>query len=397
MSPAATATETVKPPWADVDPKIRRLIMSVAGVFFVNGMVFSNWLPRIPEVRDRLGITNQGLGLSLLGGGLGGLVGSFFVAGSIRKFGTKRVVTVAASLGALGLPIISIANSAFLLFGALSLVGFCDVLNDMAMNAQAVMGQNRYGRPILNRMHGAWSMGFVVGAVLGSLARAARLDIRVHFGLIALLLLATISVARRGLLPEDEHADDIDGDAPKAKLKINTKVVAMAFVALGLAVFEAAPNDWSAVALRDLFQVQDWTGLGVVTFAAFMLIGRLFGDHVVERVGSKKTMEAAIFLTAVGALIVMVAPAAAVLILGYAVWGLGVSVLFPQLYGDAASLPGTSAGAGLAAMAVGQRFGFLAAPVVIGTLSKAINLRVAFAIAIGLSLLFVLAGRTQTK
>jgi MFS family permease len=397
MSHAAITTDTVRPPWADVDPKIRRLIMSVAGVFFVNGMVFSNWLPRIPEVRDRLGITNQGLGLALLGGGLGGLLGSFFVAGSIRKFGTKRVVTVAASLGALGLPIISVANSAFLLFGALSLVGFCDVLNDMAMNAQAVMGQNRYGRPILNRMHGAWSMGFVVGAVLGSIARAARLDIRVHFGLIALVLLATIFIARQGLLPVDEHADDTDGNAPKAKLKINTKVVAMAFVAMGLAVFEAAPNDWSAVALRDLFQVQDWTGLGVVTFAAFMLIGRIFGDHVVERVGAKKTMEAAIFLTSVGALIVMIAPAAAVLILGYAVWGLGVSVLFPQLYGDAASLPGTTAGAGLAAMAVGQRFGFLAAPVVIGTLAKAINLRVAFAIAIGVSLLFVLAGRTQTK
>jgi hypothetical protein len=74
-----------------------------------------------------------------------------------------------------------------------------------------------------------------------------------------------------------------------------------------------------------------------------------------------------------------------------------VSVLFPQLYGDAASLPGTTAGAGLAAMAVGQRFGFLAAPVLIGTLSKSINLRVAFAVAIGVSLLFVLAGCTQTK
>jgi MFS family permease len=397
MSHAATTTQTVRPPWADVDPKVRRLIISVAGVFFVNGMVSSNWLPRIPEVRDRLGITNQGLGLALLGGGLGGLLGSFFVAGSIRRFGTKRVVTVAASLGALGLPIISVANSAFLLFGALSLVGFCDVLNDMAMNAQAVMGQNRYGRPILNRMHGAWSMGFVTGAILGSLARAAKLDIRVHFGLIAVLLLATIVFARRGLLAVDEHRDDTDGVAPKAKLKINTKVVAMAFVAIGVAVFEAAPNDWSAVALKDLFDVQDWTGLGVVTFAGFMLIGRIFGDHVVERVGQKRTMEAAIFLTSVGALIVMIAPAAAVLILGYAVWGLGVSVLFPQLYGDAASLPGTTAGAGLAAMAVGQRFGFLAAPVLIGTLSKAINLRVAFAIAIGASLLLVLAGRTQTK
>jgi hypothetical protein len=79
------------------------------------------------------------------------------------------------------------------------------------------------------------------------------------------------------------------------------------------------------------------------------------------------------------------------------VWGLGVSVIFPQLYLDAATIPGTTAGAGLAAMAVGQRFGFLAAPVVIGTLAKAIDLRTAFAIAIGASFLFALVGRTQTK
>jgi MFS family permease len=232
------------------------------------------------------------------------------------------------------------------------------------------------------------------------LARAAKLDIRIHFGLVAALLLVSIFTARQGLLPVDEHREQskgADGEAPKAKLKLSTKVVAMAFVAVGVAVFEAAPNDWSAIALKDLFKVQDWTGLGVVTFAGFMLIGRLFGDHVLERVGRKNTMNGAFLLTGVGALIVIVAPNAAVLVVGYAVWGLGVSVIFPQLYLDAATIPGTTAGAGLAAMAVGQRFGFLAAPVVIGTLAKAIDLRTAFAIAIGASFLFALVGRTQTK
>jgi MFS family permease len=394
VTPAAAAVDSAKQPWAAVDPKVRTLLISVAGVFFVNGMVFSNWLPRIPEVRDRLGITNQGLGLSLLGGGLGGLVGSFFVATALKQFGTKQVVTVAATLGALGLPIISVANSAFLLFAALSLVGFCDVLNDMAMNSQAVMGQRRYTRPILNRMHGAWSMGFVVGALLGSLARAAKLPIRTHFVLVALVLVATIFIARRGLLPVDDLSEA--QGAPKAKLKISVKVVAMAVVAIGIAVFEAAPNDWSAVILKDEFKVQDWTGLGVVTFAGLMLVGRLFGDHVLERIGSAKLMNGALALTAIGAFIVVIAPSAPISLLGFATWGLGVSVLFPQLYETAATLPGASAGAGLAAMAVGQRFGFLTAPVAIGTLAKAINLPAAFAIAIGISLTLVILGRVAT-
>ncbi len=399
MSPAM---DTQAPPQAprakrSTDQEVRSLLVSVAALFFVNGMVFSNWLPRIPEVRDHLGITNQGLGLSLVGGGLGGLVGSFLVAPSLKRFGTKRVLTVAATAGALGLPLISIANSAFLVFGALTLIGFCDVLNDMSMNAQAVMAQRRYDRPILNRMHGAWSMGFFVGAGVGSIARAVELSIRIHFCAVAVVLLITIYAARRGLLRSDESNPDDPDVKGKQGLRLSTSVVAMSTMAIGIAAFESTPNDWSAVVLRDMFKVENWTGLATLTFAGCMLLGRLAGDHALERFGSKRLLNAALGLTAIGGAVVIVAPAAILSIVGFGIWGLGVSVLFPQLYGTAATLPGASPGAGLAAMAVGQRFGFLAVPVVLGSIAEATTLRVGIGVVAAASMLFVLGARSQTE
>lgn len=380
-----------------MSPDLRSLTSSVAALFFVNGMVFSNWLPRIPEVRDHLGITNQGLGLSLVGGGLGGLVGSFLVAPALQRFGTKRVLTVAATAGAIGLPLISIANSAFLVFAALTLIGFCDVLNDMSMNAQAVMAQRRHDRPILNRMHGAWSLGFFVGAGTGSIARAADISIRIHFCMVAIVMLITIYTARRGLLRNDEANPDDPKVKGKQGFRISTGVVAMSVTAVAIAAFESTPNDWSAVLLRDLFEVENWTGLATLTFAGCMLLGRLGGDHALERLGSQRLLNAAFAIMLIGVAVVVVAPEAILSIVGFGLWGLGVSVLFPQLYATAATLPGASPGAGLAAMAVGQRLGFLGVPVVLGSVAEATTLRFGISVVAAAAMLFVLGARSQTK
>jgi hypothetical protein len=62
-------------------------------------------------------------------------------------------------------------------------------------------------------------------------------------------------------------------------------------------------------------------------------------------------------------------PVEAVSLVGFLVAGLGTSVLFPQLYDQAARLPGPP-GSGFAAMLIGQRSTGIVAPLVIGTLAN---------------------------
>src|SRR5688572_30204659 len=122
-------------------PRLRHSGAAVAGLFFVNGMTFSNWLPRVPEVRDRLGLGNAGIGAVLVGGGLGGIVGSLLVGWLSERFGSKRLLLLAASALAIGLPLIGIVPVAALLLVVLTVLGALDVFNDVSMNAQGVMIQ----------------------------------------------------------------------------------------------------------------------------------------------------------------------------------------------------------------------------------------------------------------
>ena len=159
---------------------LKRSTWSVGAVFFVNGFVFSNWIPRINEVRDHLGVSNSGLGLSLLGGGLGGFVGSLLVARVVEHVRTRTVVLVASLVMAVLVPLVAFVPNAAVLMLLLTLMGFNDVQNDVAFNTQGVMIQTRIGRPIMQRLHGTWSLGMVVGGATGWVASAADVPLRVQ-------------------------------------------------------------------------------------------------------------------------------------------------------------------------------------------------------------------------
>jgi MFS family permease len=367
-------------------------------LFFVNGMTFSNWLPRIPEVRDRLGLDNAGLGATLLGGGLGGFIGSFLVARVLDRWGTKRTVVVAATLLAIGLPFIAVARSAVVLTGVLTVLGFLDVMNDMSMNAQGVLVQQRLGRSIMNRLHGGWSLGFTVGAGLGSLAAAARLSLVLQLVIVMIVLVATVLSVRRFLVPSDTNTGDANTSDPTEPRPsgISTTIAAIGVMAVAISCVEGIPNEWSAVLLRDHFGTGRWSGTATVVFAGSMLVGRMGGDHVLDRIGRSHLLSVAISISAVGAAVVVTAPASWIALVGFGIWGLGVSVVFPQLYTIAATLPSVSPGAGLGAMGVGQRLGFLISPVSVGALAEWRSLRAAVAIMAAISLLSVVATRRLT-
>jgi MFS family permease len=132
--------------------------------------------------------------------------------------------------------------------------------------------------------------------------------------------------------------------------------------------------------MDDVFDAGRVSGFGTVACAGAMLIGRLGGDHVLDRIGERRLLNGALGLAGAGALITVVAPIGAIAIAGLVVWGLGLSVVFPQLYATAARLPGTTAGAGLGSMLLGQRLGGMLTAVAVGAIAEWRDLRVAFAV-----------------
>ncbi len=371
-------------------PRLRHSGSAVAALFFVNGATFSNWLPRIPEIRDELGLGNAGLGATLLGGGLGGIVGALVVGRVFDRLGSRRLLTLAATTLSIGMPLIAFAPSAVVLLVLLTILGMLDVCNDVAMNAQGVIVQQRLGRSIMNRLHAMWSLGFTGGAVVGSAASAAGASVRAQLVTVGVILFITAVVMRRWLIPVDPLPNGSEASATPSK-RFSPVTIMMALAAIGAVALEVTPNDWSAVLMRDVFYFGKAAGFGTLACAGAMLVGRLGGDHVLDRIGERRLFTWSMILVGFGGLITVTAPVGAVALVGLVVWGLGLSIVFPQLYARAARLPGVSAGAGLGSMLLGQRLGGMLTAVSVGALAEWQNLRVAFGVVVAVAFAILLA------
>ncbi|NBO79908.1 MAG: MFS transporter, partial [Actinobacteria bacterium] len=188
--------------------------MASGALFFVNGMVYGNWLPRIPELKDQLGLSNTNLGITLLGGGVGGIVGSLLASRITKRLGSRRLLLRTIVPLPVVMAAIPFVGEAWMLLVLLSLIGLIDVWTDLAMNVQGVIAQERLGRSIMNRLHGMWSVGFGSGTLIGSLAGGVGVSFRVQVVVVALSLLVTVGLVSRSLEPNDPAPTTNTADVP---------------------------------------------------------------------------------------------------------------------------------------------------------------------------------------
>jgi predicted MFS family arabinose efflux permease len=373
-----------------------RAAVAVAAMFLANGAVFANYLPRLPEVRDRLGVDNAVLGLAAMGAGLGGLIGSAASPWLQRRLGTRTTVIISGVLLSCGLPLLALAPTPFALGAVLVMMGAFDVVTDLAMNAEGVAVQHRLRRSIMNRLHGMWSLGFVLGTAIASGVAAAEVRLTVHFVGAAVVLAGTALVAGRAFLgarqPEHEH-----GSQQQARSRVASRAtVAIAAAALGASLIEGTGNEWASIVMRDVFSLGDGSvGIAGFAFATAMLVGRMSGDHALDRFGQHRLLGGALALVAVGVAMVATVGAWPLAVAGYAVWGLGTSVLFPQIYFLAGTAPGLAPAVGLAVMTVSQRFGFLVVPLVVGSSAEAIGLRWTLVTFVGAAVATIAVARSR--
>ncbi len=346
-------------------------------LFFVNGAIYGNWIPRLPEIKDRLGVSNAGLGVALIGGGIGGLIGSLAVGAIVARFGSRRVVlTTLLTLPAI-MTLVAFVPQAWMLLVALSLIGLVDVCADVAMNAQGVIAQERLGRSIMNRLHGLWSLGFGTGTVVGSLGAGTGVDLRMQVVTMAVLLtIAVVFVAGRLERVDTDHRSESDSTSRR---HLGVIAVMLAAAGAGAIALEGAPYEWAALLMRDDYGIGAWAGFGTVAFGVGMLVGRFAGDHALEWFGETRLYRGAIVLVVSG-FAAAVAGVPWLAFVGLVVSGLGQAVLFPRLYLLAARVPGLSAASGLGALMVGLRIGGMATTLSMGAVSNAYDLRSAFVV-----------------
>jgi MFS family permease len=372
---------------------------AVGAVFGVNGALYANWVPRIPEVQEALNLGPGALGAALLGTGAGALVGSILAGPIISRVGSRRATVVGAVAMCAALPLIAVANSWLALLGALAIAGALDAVTDIAMNANALAVERRYRRSIMNAFHGQWSVGAVIGALTGSAAGALGLPLLAHFAITAAVLGVVIVLVGRMLLPasEDRQAAEI-GDGPRLRHVPLRALGLLGLVAICSSIAEGAPADWSAVHLaRDLDVPAGVAGLGYAAFSGAMLVMRLLGDRVVDRWGVVTTTRWLMLfgVTGLGVGLLIGHPVAS--IVGFACFGVGLATVMPALYAAAGTMPTVSAGAGIAIMTMTSRFGFMIAPPLIGTVATVTSVRAGLFVALAAAVAVVALAPAMTR
>lgn len=350
---------------------------STNAVFALHALIFAAWTPHIPSVKVRLGLDDGALGLALLGGPLGAVLAMLFAGVAVSKWGSRPVVAVSLAGYALVSVGLGLAGSWLALLVALTVWGVLQSTLDIAMNAQAVVVEAGYERPVMASFHACWSLSGFFGAGLGTLAVAVGVDLTWQMLVLGVVIAAMAWPLTHPMVRNDFSAEDHKFAVP---WRNRTLIVLSALMFAGL-FCEGAIGDWSALYLREsLHAPAQLAGSGYAVFAVAMFAGRLSGDWLVGRFGDRKVVGtlAALGAAGFGAALVIGNPWAA--LIGFVAFGLGLSCIVPVIYRSAAAVPGLHAGAAIAGASAAGWAGMLLGPPTIGLVSHATSLPLALAL-----------------
>lgn len=387
MTGAASPESAVAAAPRPTPPVDRRARGAVAVLFLTNGALFANLLPRYPEIKDRLDLSNGMYGAAVAAFPVGAIVAGLASATLIRRFGSARVAVAGTILTGLGLVAAGSAPILAVFVLALLLAGGMDAITDVAQNAHGLRVQRRYGRSILNSFHAVWSIGAVLGGAMAAAAIALKIPLGLHLAISAAVFIVVALGALRFLLPgsdEPETDDSLAGldqavATAGARIPVRTALVLVALVVIAMAgaVVEDAGSSWAALYLTSQGAAAEVAALGFIALVGAQFIGRLLGDRLVDRFGQRAVARAGGAITAVGMATALAFPSVPGTVLGFAAAGFGVATLVPAAMHEADQLPGLRHGTGLTVVSWLMRLGFLGSPLVVGALADAKGLRVA--------------------
>jgi MFS family permease len=410
-------------------PAERQARTAVAVLFFTNGALFANLLPRFPQIKADLGIGNAAYGLAVAAFPTGAIVAGLAAGALIRRYGSGRVAVAGTVLTGLGVLAAGLSGSVVLFATALLLAGAMDAITDVAQNAHGLRVQRRYGRSIINSFHAIWSIGAVTGGSMAAGAIALDLSLGQHLLISAVVFGIAACVALRFCLtgpdtepdaeamkeePKEETneraARETDAESRelasqreeklrKTRLRTGYVLAALVLIAASGALVEDAGSSWAALYLSDSLHASGTLAAsGYIALVGAQFVGRMIGDRLVDRFGQRTVARSGGLIAAVGMGLALAVPTATGTILGFATAGFGVATLVPAAMHEADELPGLKPGSGLTIVSWLMRLGFLLSPPIVGLVADSTSLRVGLLVVplAGL-MVMVLAGVLQPR
>ena len=349
------------------------------------------WVPRIPEIKRALELSDGSFGLVLIASSAGAALGAQFAGRLIHRFGSKGVTQVAQLVMPGGLLIMSQATNVEILVLGLFILGAGYSSIDVSVNSQAIVVEKELGKRYMSSFHGLWSAGAFATTAFGGLV-SQWLTPGENLLLVAIIATVIYVPASSKLFDKDHDEHQGTGEGEPNKVPWRGKVVVplwlMGAGSVGALIAEGSASDWGGILLEDHYGIT--RGLSASAFAAFafaMIISRLIGDRLYARFGMYETVS---FLAIGSALVwlasIMLAWSVAdassdlalfVIVIGFFVAGFGIGPVFPAFMLAAGSIRGIPASVGIARVALLAIAGYFVGPTITGFISELTTLPIA--------------------
>lgn len=365
----------------------------VFAAFFLYAFSFGGFFPRLAELQRSMGIDEAQLGLGLIGVACGTLFSLTFAGRLIERVGHRRTLLVLMPLLPLFYALAAHAGGALALFLCLLPAGVCIGAIELVVNLEADRVEHQGGRRIMNRAHAFWSFGFFGAGILGALAARAGISPQWHLAAVLPLTVLLVVLLIGGFDAAPQRAGS--RDEPAHPMAWPTLAIgALVLFSLSGLVLEGAGIDWSAIYMRDVFAATPFvSGLAVATGAAAQGATRYVADRFVERHSPVAIARVLLAVLGSGTLLVTFAPAPALAMLGFALMGVGTSVMFPLAMSAAAQRTDRPAATNVATLAQISFVSFLLAPPLLGFVAAHLGIRWTFGLALPLVVLsFAVSG-----
>jgi fucose permease len=249
-------------------------------LFFLFAIQIMSWVPRFPEVKANLDLSNGEFGTYLSLGSVGAVIAMLSSGHFVHKFGAKPVLIISTLSMCLSISIVVHLQSTPVFIIVNMINGGSIAAFNIALNAQAFHAQDRSGELILSRQHGYWTIGAVATAIFSGFM-VEFVGIALHINVLSVVVFFIILSIIKKLEPEmikPSPEDDSDFGVKDLFTSFRIDYLVSAALVCGIMV-EFSTADWSAIYAKETIGVRGSLATipYILTFTA-MIVGRL-GQH----------------------------------------------------------------------------------------------------------------------
>lgn len=361
-----------------------KIRIGVFTFYLSQGLCFSTWASRIPDIKDKFAVSDTLLwGMILFLIPIGKFLAIPLAGYTVSKYGSKLMVQISILGYALSLFAVGFTPNIYTLGACLFFFGVFWNLTDISLNTQGIGVEQLFDKNIMGSFHGGWSLAACAGALIGFIAINVQINVEYHFTIIFLLIITLWLINRkylqRNLVNKNIETEQKKQETKSKKFKM-PEIVLLQLGVIGLfaLIVESAMFDWGGLYFESIVKAPKSLQIGFLMFMVMMTVGRFITNKAYQLFGKKRTVQIAGSLICAGMFISALFPYVVLSSIGFMLVGLGISCIVPTIYSVVGEKSKTPTSIALTILSTISFIGSLIAPLLIGSISHNLNMKYAY-------------------